>query len=778
MMPYKVYTGRLWVASAVLSILFSLVGAPSFAQDCKGTLVGRLELSEGGEPIAFANVLIRELGEKVLSDEKGFFSFSGVCLGKVYLVEVHYLSQQQSFEVQAAEQPVLLQVGLSNLLKEVLVAEKAAPHVHTEAICTVDQLDFDSRQSVSLGEVVRQLPGVSVLQTGANISKPVIQGLHSNRIVIVNNNLVLEGQQWGREHAPEIDPFSADKVTVVKGAMGVRYGVGAMAGAIVLEPAPLRSEPGWGGWATIGGFSNGRSMVTALALDYRSPKSPWAFRVRSTAKKGGNLRAPDYWLYNTGHSELNFGFQAEWKPSADTRHELSFSRFGQQLGVLRASHLGNLQQIELAAQLDTPLNNINRFSWGLDRPYQGIQHYTAAYKLQHRISDHWKLMAQYGYQFNYRQEYDVVRKTGAAADRAQVAFRLWTNALDVWLEHRPGRYWQGEGGVQVIHFLNYVNRGAFIPNYQTFGASVWAQERWRKHGVPWEWELGGRYDVRRSQVYTVGNTTRDLNQEVVFGSISGVGGVHYHLHPATTLTLHTGYAWRPPSIYELFARGVHHGAGTYEEGDSTLVPEKAWNSNLSWTFRPAPESPWQLTATLFYNQIRDFIYLNPSLTGKVTIRGTFPAYYYRQSDALLRGLDFQLQTPLWAGWGTETRVSLLRADRRVEGGLTPLPLMPANRFQYGLTWQNGTRWQLRALANTVLEQQRVPAEGLIKEAPPGFTTFSLDGSYRLERAGRSWEFGWTAQNLGNLRYREYLNFFRFYADEPGFNLGLRVKCIF
>jgi iron complex outermembrane receptor protein len=104
--------------------------------------------------------------------------------------------------------------------------------------------------------------------------------------------------------------------------------------------------------------------------------------------------------------------------------------------------------------------------------------------------------------------------------------------------------------------------------------------------------------------------------------------------------------------------------------------------------------------------------------------------------------------------------------------------MPANRFQYGLTWQNGTRWQLRALANTVLEQQRVPAEGLIKEAPPGFTTFSLDGSYRLERAGRSWEFGWTAQNLGNLRYREYLNFFRFYADEPGFNLGLRVKCIF
>jgi len=763
---------------ASLFFFLYLLAIPTMAQDCQEKLIGRLELSDGQEPVAFAHVLLRELNQKVLSDEQGTFEFTGVCLGKKYLLEVQYLNDLQTFEVRAETQPLVLKISLSNLLSEVLVAGKAGPHVHTEAACTVDQLDFDSRQSVSLGEIVRQLPGVNVLQTGANISKPVIQGLHSNRIVIVNNNLVLEGQQWGREHAPEIDPFSADKVTVVKGAMGVRYGVGAMAGAIVLEPAPLRTTPGWGGWATVGGFSNGRSSVGALALDYRSANEQWAFRIRGTGKKGGNLKAPDYWLYNTGQTELNFGLQAEWKPSATTTHELSLSRFGQQLGVLRASHLGNLQQIELAAQLDTPLNNINRFSWGLDRPYQGIQHYTASYKLNYRINDHWKLLAQYGYQFNFRQEYDVVRKTGSAAERAQVSFRLWTNALDLWVEHRPGKYWQGEGGIQVIHFLNYVNRGAFIPNYQTWGASVWAQERWRKHGVPWEWEIGGRYDVRHSHVYTVGNTTRDLNQEVLFGSISGIGGVHYHINEAATLTLHTGYAWRPPSVYELFARGVHHGAGTYEEGDSTLVPEKAWNSNLSFSFRPVPESPWQLTATLYYNQIRDFIYLNPALTGKVTVRGTFPAYYYRQSDALLRGLDLQLQTPLWEGWGTEMRISLLRADRSTDGGRTPLPLMPANRFQYGLTWQRGEAWQVRGMANTVLEQKRVPIEGLIKAAPSGFTTFSMDASYRFERSNRTWELGLTAQNLGNLRYREYLNFFRFYADEPGFNLGVRVKCIF
>jgi iron complex outermembrane receptor protein len=306
----------------------------------------------------------------------------------------------------------------------------------------------------------------------------MIQGLHSNRIVIVNNNQVLEGQQWGREHAPEIDPFSADRVTVVKGAMGVRYGVGAMAGAIVLEPAPLRATPGWGGWATLGAFTNGRSGVAAAALDYRAPNRPWAVRIQGAAKRGGNLRAPDYFLHNTGHAELNFSALAEWKPNERTTHELALSRFSQQLGILRASHLGSTEQIELAAQLDTPLNNINRFTWAIDRPYQGIQHYSAIYKLQHRINDYWKIRAQYGFQYNYRLEYDVVRRTGAAADRAQVAFQLWTNSADLWVEHRARRYWQGEGGVQLIHFLNNVNRGAFIPNFQTWGASVWAHERW------------------------------------------------------------------------------------------------------------------------------------------------------------------------------------------------------------------------------------------------------------------------------------------------------------
>ena len=74
-----------------------------------------------------------------------------------------------------------------------------------------------------------------MIQTGATIAKPVIHGLHSNRILILNNEVRQEGQQWGADHAPEIDPLVADQITVVKGAESVRYGSDALGGVILIE---------------------------------------------------------------------------------------------------------------------------------------------------------------------------------------------------------------------------------------------------------------------------------------------------------------------------------------------------------------------------------------------------------------------------------------------------------------------------------------------------------------------------------------------------------------
>ncbi|HLT23904.1 MAG TPA: Plug domain-containing protein, partial [Ignavibacteria bacterium] len=142
--------------------------------------------------------------------------------------------------------------------------------VETETIkdpttLTKDELsgpELDKTKGKPLAEALKEITGVSTIQTGSSISKPVIHGLHSNRILILNNGVRQEGQQWGFEHAPEIDPFIAKKLTVIKGANSVRYGSDAIGGVILVEPNDLQYNMNkLNGEVNLIGFSNGRAGV-------------------------------------------------------------------------------------------------------------------------------------------------------------------------------------------------------------------------------------------------------------------------------------------------------------------------------------------------------------------------------------------------------------------------------------------------------------------------------------------------------------------------------------
>lgn len=57
----------------------------------------------------------------------------------------------------------------------------------------------------SLATLLERVSGVSSISTGTTVSKPVIQGMYGNRILIIHNGARQTGQQWGADHAPEVD---------------------------------------------------------------------------------------------------------------------------------------------------------------------------------------------------------------------------------------------------------------------------------------------------------------------------------------------------------------------------------------------------------------------------------------------------------------------------------------------------------------------------------------------------------------------------------------------
>src|SRR5688500_11682563 len=140
-----------------------------------------------------------------------------------------------------------------------------------------------------ISEALSKINGVTLLQTGSTISKPVIHGLHSNRVLTINNGVRQEGQQWGNEHAPEIDPFIANRLTVIKGVDELRYGSDAIGGVILVEPRALRTTPGHNAESNAVYFTNNRQYVASAIFEQQLKKlPPLTYRLQGSFRKGAN----------------------------------------------------------------------------------------------------------------------------------------------------------------------------------------------------------------------------------------------------------------------------------------------------------------------------------------------------------------------------------------------------------------------------------------------------------------------------------------------------------
>ena len=224
---------------------------------------------KGGQPLPSA--VVHFLGKHFVSDSNGKVSIPKLSQGK-YPIKVNYLGflDYEAIITIPAPNPyrVTMQEEVNQLAGTTLIGHVAKPVTATVAI---DKPKLQQKSGEELAKVLTTVTGVSMIQTGATIAKPVIHGLHSNRILILNNEVRQEGQQWGADHAPEIDPAVADRIAVVKGADAVRYGSDALGGVVVITPNKLPYGDGLHGQISPSFASNGRKTATTLKLESGVP---------------------------------------------------------------------------------------------------------------------------------------------------------------------------------------------------------------------------------------------------------------------------------------------------------------------------------------------------------------------------------------------------------------------------------------------------------------------------------------------------------------------------
>ncbi len=792
-----------------LLIFFCFLCFSSLAQTKEGTNSPQCDCFIHGvvldnltkEPIVGAVVLIKELNKGITTDINGHYHIANLCQGTYTVIGRIVGYQEKTYTIKLiheAEQEIKLSEGEMHLANVDIKAEKIENLTQTKN--TLENAALDQTRGQSLGEALKQISGVTTLQTGSSIAKPVIHGMHSNRVLIMNNGVRQEGQQWGSEHAPEIDPFVAKRITVLKGAAGVRYGSDAIAGVIMLEPEALPDSTKIGGEINTVYFTNGNQMVTSGIFQggYRPAKASvpqsFGYRVQGTFKKGGDISTPNYRLANTGVDEINFSVGANYK-RRNWQSELFFSQFNTKIGVFAGSHIGNVTDLVEAIKRGSPLSiyTPEKFTYTIDRPYQDVQHNLLKLKSIYQVRTG-KLSLTLGRQYDYRKEVDILR-----GDKNLVQlFQLTTYTGELIFEHKPVfKLLTGSMGVNA-NFQQNLTTGTLheprsstvlIPNFQNFTGGLFLIERIVRS--QWEIEGGLRYDFRNLDVYRIPRGEQNIVENNKQNeNFTGTFGLNFRPSPQWNFLFNLTSAWRAPTVNELYSNGVHHGAASYEKGDEKLRAEVA--TNLSFTTNYIT-GLFQLELHIYNNYIRNFIFLSPTGRPTLTIRGAFPEFWYTQTNARFRGIDLSGNFQLIKNLSLNSKLSYLQAEDISHA--QPLIMIPPNR------WENTLRydWKKSGISLTnlyVAKQNRVPTKVIFSEIPteeiifnqyggdfaappPAYMLWSAAFTQQLKLNNKNGlDLSLTVSNLLNTAYRDYLNRFRYFSDEIGRNFVLRAKYSF
>ena len=791
----------------LIALLFN--GAIAISQNCNNSLSGTAIDLHDGSLLTGALISVVETEQSTLTDINGKYSISGLC-NQVYSIKIsHHDCKPRNYSIKISgntNKTLKLEHHLEELNLVTVTGKSFKNKTKTVFENTISKESLERFSNGTLGDALNSLSGVSSLNTGNSVVKPLINGLHSSRVVIINNGVRMEDQEWGSEHAPNMDVNTSGNLTLIKGAGALQYGGNAVGGLIISEPLKIPVKDTIYGKSLLTAASNGRgtSATTQITKSY---KNGWYGTLQGTLKYFGDFEAPDYILSNTGTQEKNTTISIGLN-RFNYGLEVQYSLFKNKIGILSASHLGGNEDLVRAISSDIPLT-INDFTYAINSPKQDVTHQLARVKAFKKIEKFGKVSLQYDFQKNNRLEFDTRR--GDDANNASLDLELITHSLLIDLESQLTESINLKTGASAKYQTNFADPDTgikrLIPDYDKYDIGLYGILDYEL-SESLLLEAGGRFDYVYMDVYKFYRTSfwelrnyDNLYPEIVieetdnqvltnpqlsFNNSSASLGAIYSFKENYNLFLNYSIATRAPNPSELFSEGLHHSASRIEYGDLNFEPEVSHKISLNVQHK---NENFSFSVNPFINTINNFIVIEPTGVSQ-TVRGSFQVWEYRQTNAQLLGLDVDASYRFTKKLRFDHQFSLVKGyDRTQDEALINMPpVNTKNELVYTNSKLNNLRLALQS--EYVFRQNEYPNTNFEVFLAETETTELIDIStppdaYHLLNLNTSIDFtiknkstlrlGLTVTNLLDTSYRNYLNRLRYYADDLGRNILLNIK---
>lgn len=704
----------------------------------------------------------------------------------------------------------------STTLENVTIS--ASPIHHHEAFdvpSQVDSLNGEEKaelESGSLGEMLANTPGVNNLSAGAQSGKPVIRGMTGERVKVLSNGASTDYQAYGTRHLPNVDPYLAERIEVIRGPQSVLYGSEAMGGVVnVMAPRMPFGEEAHGSATT---EYNTNNNETHMGVKMGAGSDKFAITVGASIRKGDNYTVPNA---DTASAIVS--------PTPDSRPlfvgEVPFTNFQN-----RAANIG------LGYQDDWGQVTLRHSVWHAKQNYlgthlheeDGVKEFeaTAAGQILENqetqlsaeiFQGDWVIKPSWVYTENSREaSHDEPFETMAEEADHNLNLRVQRHDWKLAAEHPKVGDFEGEIGVEVTRKEQRLLNGHLTPSADVDKQAVYLFEE--ADYDRWLVQFGARYDWQDVYAPLDGNNEHfveagvfdDSNNERDFGVWSGSIGGTYRLNDEWSLAGNLARGFRAPSIFELYAGGEHGGVQAYQIGNPDLEAEIALNTDVSLRW---DNGQTQMVLTAYQNRVDNYIYL--ANTGNYRCSeageesgacaendvsstqqaGMIPEMKAEQTDAVIRGFEFNIDHRWNPQFASALALEIIQG--RDQSQSRDLPLIPANNVLLKNSYF-APNWKSLQNQKWTLETKLVASKDSAGEYEPfsqfddmsigtastkGYALWNLRYSAQIATQGKEkLHLNFAVENLLDRAYVDFLDTYKGYTLAQGRNIKMNLRIDF
>ena len=692
-------------------------------------------------------------------------------------------------------------------LKEVVVSGSSNKEIQMKSALNVmraNQKFIEENFSGSLMQTLSRLPGVQAMNVGSGESKPVIRGLGFNRVLVAENGIKHEGQQWGDDHGLEIDQYAIDQAEVIKGPASLTYGSDAIGGVINLKSntMPLKK---FAGQVNLFGRTNNESIGSSVRLTGRNGKF-W-YKANATWMDYADYKVPadsieyySYWiklkdqrLRNTAGREMDGNLMLGY---AGDRWNTSFRIADVNA---KAGFFANAHGLEVRLS-DIDYDSSRR---DIDLPYHTVNHFWVSNHTDWNWADG-MLESNFAYQNNRQRELAEPVSHGympIPTNTLERSFTKQTFSANVKAMQQMGKHDLQAGGNVEYQRNRQGGWGFILPDFEQLTFGVFAMDKWNLSDKL-SLTAGARFDRGSVRIHSYhdwyktplkastsdspmdgtvlqgtlqqGDSTymeRSANLRRSYNSFTWSVGVNRMLGD-WVLKLNVGKSFRMPIAKELGMDGVNYNIFRYEKGNTSLKPEESYQVDAGIVCEKGVLS---MQLTPYLNYFPNYIYLNPTPQYKEGLQ----LYYYTQAKVLR--------------WGFEASVSwkilpYLKLD--ADGEYLYARQLSGEKKGYGLPFS--TPWSARAELRYLLPAQNSAKSGFValewqvvgtqdiivppEEKTKGHQLLNASIGKKFKLGENLLEITLRGENLLGKRYYDHTSYYRLMGvPEPGRNFSAMVS---